>query len=90
MIQSLIQNQIDPDIDFDADWTDEQLAEYTARMADRKDIIIYDTVKTIGDPTGDYVMFDPAYSNMGTIHINAENINGSIIVPVKVTKPVTK
>ena len=67
-------NQIDPDIDFDADWTDEQLAEYNARMADRKDIIIFDTVKTIGDPTGDYVMFDPAYSNMGTIHINAENI----------------
>lgn len=75
-------NQIDPDIDFDADWTDEQLAEYNARMADRKDIIIFDTVKTIGDPTGDYVMFDPAYSNMGTIHINAENINGLICLQI--------
>lgn len=75
-------NQIDPDIDFDADWTDEQTEEYTARMADRKDVIIFDTVKTIGDPTGDYVMFADAYSNMGTIHINAENINGLICLQI--------
>ena len=40
-------NQIDPDIDFDADWTDEQLAEYNARM---ENVSATATVATVPTP----------------------------------------
>lgn len=75
-------NQIDPDLDFDADWTPEEIEAYDARMGDRKDIIIFDTVKTLGDSTGNYILFDSGYSNAGTITINAENIVGAVTLQV--------
>lgn len=73
-------NQIDPDLDFDADWTEEEIDAYNERMADRKDIIIFNTVKTLGDATNNYYIFDSGYVNAGTVRIDAENIVGPVCV----------